>query len=191
MIGVVLAGGKSSRFQGQPKGLQLLGGVPLALHVARTLECVCSKVVIECGRDAGYEALGLELIHPLPEHAGMGPLAGIVAGLVRGETEKGVAFAPCDMPVIGADVYRRLMREASGAYATTSKGTEPLVCVLRECALEVAQRLLAQTLIPRVLTLHEQAGAVPVSFDDATRFVNVNSPDELAALNAVRLRDQR
>lgn len=191
MIGVVLAGGKSSRFQGQPKGLQLLGGVPLALHVARTLDRVCSKVLIECGRDAGYETLGLELIHALPDHAGKGPLAGIAAGLARSGVEEGVAFAPCDMPVMGADVYRRLVREASGAYATTSNGTEPLVCVLKQGALRVAERLLAQALIPRVQVLHEQTGAVPVAFEDATQFLNVNTPDELAALNAGWLRDQR
>jgi molybdopterin-guanine dinucleotide biosynthesis protein A len=45
-LGVVLAGGASSRFGGQPKGLQLFRGRAMALCVADVLARVCERVVM-------------------------------------------------------------------------------------------------------------------------------------------------
>ncbi|MFN9357139.1 MAG: NTP transferase domain-containing protein, partial [Alphaproteobacteria bacterium] len=40
MIGVILAGGASSRFGGEPKGLKMLRGLPLVGHVHANLSMV-------------------------------------------------------------------------------------------------------------------------------------------------------
>ncbi|MEQ1756284.1 MAG: NTP transferase domain-containing protein [Micropepsaceae bacterium] len=184
MIGVVLAGGSSRRFQGRAKGLLLLHGVPLVLYAARALMPLCSRVVIECARDEGYEALGLPVVHASSENAGKGPLAGIAAGLGLATSDEKVAFVPCDMPLLTSGVYGRLAREASGSFATSPMGVEPLVCVLTGQALPEVERLLAEKSVPGVLALFEATGAAAVAFDDPSAFLNVNTPEELTALNA-------
>ena len=70
ITGVVLAGGASMRFGGTPKGLQLFRARAMALCVADVLSAICARVVIEASPGAGYEALGLPVIHADPAHAG-------------------------------------------------------------------------------------------------------------------------
>ena len=182
MIGVVLAGGASRRFGGEPKGLKLLHGVPLASQVARSLAQVCGRVLLEDNGDAGYAALGLERIAAAASHAGKGPLAGIAAGLAAAGEER-VVFAPCDLPLVTPEIFKALSAHAVGAYAVSKSGIEPLVCVLPSSALAVVLEALSSPEVPRVVSVMERIGAVAVRFDDARAFLNVNTPEDLARLN--------
>jgi len=74
ILGVVLAGGKSSRF-GSDKALAELGGRTLISRAVDSLSGWCEHVVI-----AGRETGPAPCIPDWPR-AGMGPLAGIAAGL--------------------------------------------------------------------------------------------------------------
>ncbi len=74
ILGVVLAGGKSSRF-GSDKALAELGGRTLLARAVDALSGWCEHVVI-----AGREMGPAPTIPDWPQ-AGMGPLAGIAAGL--------------------------------------------------------------------------------------------------------------
>jgi molybdopterin-guanine dinucleotide biosynthesis protein A len=183
MIGVVLAGGASRRFGGEPKGLKLLRGLPLAMHVARALAQVCGRVLLEDNGDDSYAALGFERIAAAPSHAGKGPLAGIAAGLAAAGTMQ-VAFAPCDLPMVTPALFKALSVHAAGAYAVSPAGIEPLVCVLPSNVLAVVLEALASPEVPRVVSVMERIGAVAVRFDDAGVFLNVNTPEDLARLNA-------
>jgi len=193
MIGVVLAGGASTRFGGKPKGLQLLGKKPLALHVANMFASFAAPIVIEAPRGAGYEALNGPLIHARLEDAGKGPLAGIAAGLaLMDERERlahadpRVAFAPCDMPKLNARVYRTLAAaDERGAYARTAQGDEPLVAVLSPDMHAVLIEALSRDRVPRTVEVLAAAGARAVDFDDSEFFVNVNTPQDLARLQAL------
>jgi molybdopterin-guanine dinucleotide biosynthesis protein A len=184
MIGVVLAGGASTRFGGKPKGLALLNGRAMALHVADILAAVCDRVLIEAARDAGYEALGLPVIHAAPEHAARGPLAAIAAGLAHADER--TVFAPCDMPLLTPAIYRTLAEAAgSGAYARTALGVEPLVAVLSNGVQAGVQAALVSESIPRTHIVLDGAGARAIDFADARPFANVNTPDDLARTEAV------
>jgi molybdopterin-guanine dinucleotide biosynthesis protein A len=188
MIGVVLAGGASRRFDGQPKGLIPFAGRAMALRAADVLLQVCARVAIEAPRNAGYEALGLPLLHAPPEHIGKGPLAGLAAGLGSPKTGR-VAFVPCDMPLLDASIYRTLLREAGdgpGVYAETAAGLEPLVAVLDTRIGPALLKALANDDLPRTHAVLDAAGARPVWFDDAHLFANVNTPDDLERLGRPR-----
>jgi len=74
ILGVVLAGGQSSRF-GSDKALAELDGRTLLLHAVDALSGWCEQVVI-----AGREIGPAPCIPDWPR-AGMGPLAGVAAGL--------------------------------------------------------------------------------------------------------------
>jgi molybdopterin-guanine dinucleotide biosynthesis protein A len=182
MIGVVLAGGASSRFGGSAKGLMPLAGRAMALRAADILAQACSDVMIEAPRNIGYEALGLPLLHAPPEHAGKGPLAGLAAGLAAGAR---VAFAPCDMPLLTSEIYVALVEacgKAPGAYATTTNGVEPLVAVLDADMREALLKALERDELPRTHAILDAAGARALAFADASPFENVNTPGDLERL---------
>jgi molybdenum cofactor guanylyltransferase len=182
MIGVVLAGGASSRFGGSPKGLLPIAGRPMALRVADVLSQICSQVIIEVPRDLGYETLGIPLLHAPSEHAGKGPLAGLAAGLTAGAR---VAFAPCDMPMLSKEIYAALLaacNTAPGAYAKTIKGAEPLVAVLDAGMRAAMLMALERDDLPRTHTILDAAGARSVAFADKEPFENINTPDDFDRL---------
>ena len=182
MIGVVLAGGSSSRFAGSPKGLIKLAGRPMALRVADILSQVCTDVMIEASPAAGYEALGLPLLRAPVAHSGKGPLAGLAAGLAAAPPGTRVAFAPCDMPLLTPKIFEMLTRITPGAYASTAKGVEPLVAVLDAAMRETLLSALAQDELPRTHVVLDTAGARPVTFADPGPFENVNTPADLERL---------
>jgi molybdopterin-guanine dinucleotide biosynthesis protein A len=189
MIGIVLAGGASSRFGGTPKGLVSFAGRAMALRAADVLLQVCARVAIEAPRDAGYEALGLPLLHAPPEHAVKGPLAGLATGLGDAKAEWRVAFAPCDMPLLTRAVYEELARaceHAPGAYAVSPAGEEPLVAILSGGVRGEILKALARDELPRTHVVLDAAGAKQVAFVDAASFANVNTPDDLKRLQSVR-----
>lgn len=184
MIGVVLAGGASRRFAGRPKGLLPLAGRPMVLRVADMLGAFCAHVAIEAPHGAGYETLGLPLIHAPAEHAGKGPLAGLAAGLALAQPDDRVAFAPCDMPFLTREMYDRLAQACDakpGAYAVSPKSDEPLVAILGGTLRAALLETLALPDLPRTHKVLDAAGAVAVPFEAAAPFANINTPEDLAA----------
>ncbi len=185
MIGIVLSGGASSRFAGSPKGLIPLAGRAMALRAADILLRVCSEVMIEAPREIGYEALGLPLLHAPIEHAGKGPLAGLAAGLAVAIRTTRVAFAPCDMPLLTPEIFEALAAAADvapGAYASTTKGVEPLVAVLDLSMRGALLAALERDDLPRTHIVLDAAGACSVPFADLSLFENVNTPTDLDRL---------
>ncbi len=106
VTGVVLAGGKSSRF-GQDKGLYPYNGKPMVLHALEILAPVCSKLMISTNDPLSYEGFGYECIEDLSPNAG--PLAGIQSALAHAPTEV-VAIISCDTPHIPSALYSRLIQ---------------------------------------------------------------------------------
>lgn len=187
MIGVVLAGGASARFGGRPKGMIALAGRPMALRVADMLSAFCTNVLIEAPQGAGYETLGLALVLAPAEHAGKGPLAGIVAGLAAAPATGRVAFAPCDMPFLTREIYDRLAQACDGkpgAHAVSPKGEEPLVAILGGRMHVALLEALEHRQLPRTHAALDAAGARRVSFADGAAFSNINTPEDLAAATA-------
>ena len=88
VIGIVLAGGKSSRMGGGDKALLPLGRRPLLAHVVARLRPQVTEIVLNANDDpARFGQFGLA---PLPDSlAGqMGPLAGIHAGLAWAKSNR-------------------------------------------------------------------------------------------------------
>ena len=74
IIGVVLAGGASSRM-GTDKALLPLGGAPIITYAAKALSSVFSEVVVSSGSGKRYAFLGLNEISDVFNDSG--PLGGI------------------------------------------------------------------------------------------------------------------
>ncbi|HYU93143.1 MAG TPA: molybdenum cofactor guanylyltransferase [Actinomycetota bacterium] len=150
VTGIVLAGGRSSRF-GRDKLREPYRGVPLLHHAVLRLSQVCLEVVVVVAPQ-GVEPdlptrLGLRLARDPVE--GRGPLAGLASGLADIETELALVAAG-DMPDMSSSVLLEMVAQARGsgadAVALEHAGTlRPLPVVLRaEPAREAAHALLGR-----------------------------------------------
>ena len=94
ILGVVLAGGQSTRF-GSDKALAELGGQTLLARAFDTLTGFCELVVV-AGRDRGPG-------HVIPDwpHPNMGPLAGIAAALRLARDEGYESVLSCGVDSVG------------------------------------------------------------------------------------------
>jgi molybdopterin-guanine dinucleotide biosynthesis protein A len=134
-VGILLAGGKSSRMGGGDKCLLPLAGRPILAHVIERLKPQVAELIINANGDpARFSAFGLPVVEDrLGGYAG--PLAGIHAGLEWVRTNRpGCRFAitaASDTPFLPADLVDWLC-SASGegepnlAVARSADGMHPV-----------------------------------------------------------------
>ncbi|HEY9181785.1 MAG TPA: molybdenum cofactor guanylyltransferase [Gammaproteobacteria bacterium] len=194
VVGIVLAGGRSVRFGGE-KAVAQLDDRPLLAWAAQRLRTVCANVAINVRPGTEAEAVARALGFPtLNDDAGdaLGPLAGVKVGLVwaEGQGAQMLAVSPCDAPLLPDDLYVRLLECAdSGAVmAETRDGRQPLCALWPVAALPAVRDALAGGAHPPTWQLLERLGARKVFFEPPESFANVNTPDELAAVQARRAR---
>ena len=187
IAGLVLAGGRSSRF-GSEKAAAVLDGRPLVAHVADALAAGCEALAVNAPPDreaaAWARAGGVALLSD-PPGAPDGPLSGMLQG-VRWAAARGcdaLATAPCDVPRLPFDLVARLaaaLGEAPAAVARTSDGVQPLCALWRVSLAGPMAQALTQG-HPSVRRWLAEIGAVEVAFADADAFANVNTPADLPA----------
>lgn len=114
--GLILAGGRSARFGGGEKSLRLVGGKRMICRVIDALCPVTGELVISVRDEQQKDLLfpfisGFDFVYD--EVQGIGPLAGILAGLERAKGDY-VIIVACDMPLISAAAIRLLFESAKG-----------------------------------------------------------------------------
>jgi molybdenum cofactor guanylyltransferase len=191
ILGVVLAGGRSTRM-GTEKALIEFGGKPLIAHAVARLSPQVDAVAINANGDpTRFASLGLSVVADAPAHRGLGPLAGIAAALALAEagSYSCVLTVPCDAPFAPLDLASRLaaaMGEASAAGAEGPRGLEPLFALWRSNARSRLERALESgERSPRDFLA--ACNAIRVPFAAATGvdpFANLNDRGELAAARA-------
>jgi molybdenum cofactor guanylyltransferase len=190
VVGLVLAGGRSVRFGGE-KAVAPLDGRPLLEWAAQRLESVCLAVAINVRAGTEAEAvakgLGLPTLYDEPGDAS-GPLAGVKTGLIWAEEQgaRMLAVSPCDAPLLPDDLYVRLLERADGgaAMAETSDGRQPLCAIWPVAALPAVRKALAGGAHPPTWQMLEGIGACKVLFERPEAFANINTRDDLAAIEA-------
>ncbi len=139
--GIILAGGKSSRM-GTNKALLELNGRRIIEGIAETLRNITDEMIVVTNTFADYEFLQLPMVED--NWKGMGPLAGIEAGLTASNTEHNLIVA-CDMPFISVELGRYLLTclDESQAAVPVIEGTRhPLFAAYRREVLEEARKSL-------------------------------------------------
>ncbi|NHN60295.1 MULTISPECIES: molybdenum cofactor guanylyltransferase [Halorussus] len=120
--GVVIAGGRSTRFGDADKAVADLAGAPMIRRVADRLAPAVDVLVVNCRADqrepitdalTGYDRPVRFAVDPDPDR---GPMAGIRTGLREVEsTDSAYAFvAACDMPFLDANLVEYLFERARG-----------------------------------------------------------------------------
>lgn len=188
ITGVILAGGRASRMGGIDKGLTPLSGKPMVAHVVSALRPQVGRLIINANRNLDeYAELGHRVV---PDMLGeyFGPLAGIATGM-QNATTRYVLTAPCDSPLLAADLgarlYNALEREDKEmSVAHDGNRLHPVFVLLRRDLLPSLLEFLhsGERKIDRWFARHEVSVA---DFSNSPEtFINVNNPEERDALEA-------
>lgn len=151
--GLILAGGRSSRF-GRNKLAEPLGGRPLLAHAVAAVGSVAREVIVllppvgeppALPRSIGADRVPVRIVRD-PESFG-GPLVALLAGLERGR-EPFALLAAGDMPGLAGSVLAALLRaldaspEVDAAVLLFRGRRQPLPAALRVGAATAATRRL-------------------------------------------------
>ena len=148
VAGVVLAGGRSSRF-GRDKLVETYRNMPLLHHAVLRLGEVCARIVIVLAPESAAPPVppGIDVTVARDPTEGRGPLAGLHAGLLAVTSDLALVAAG-DMPELQTRVLLELLHVANEApvdAAALQDGDHyrPLPCVVRStAAAETAHALL-------------------------------------------------
>ena len=186
-LGVILAGGQSTRMGGGDKGLLTLGDRPILQHVIDRLKEQTRAIALNANGDpARFAAYNLSVI---PDSVGdfAGPLAGVLAGLdwAAEQNATHIVTAAADTPFFPADLVSSLTlaAEIQGkpiALARTENGRHPTFGFW-PVALRDDLRAALESGIRKVVQWTDAHGTAMADFHD-TRFdpfFNVNTPEDL------------
>ncbi len=186
--GAIVAGGASSRFGGQPKGLLRVGGQRIIDRIATALRPVVETIaVVSNAPEANDWIPGAPVWRD--ERTERASIVGLHTALRHAETVFVVAW---DMPFVTDALVRavvsRLTPEVGAVVPVGPRGPEPMCAVYTRGCLDAIQRALdAGDLrlaslverLPRVASLSLRE--VEKLGDPERLFFNVNTPDDLRA----------
>ena len=188
VFGVILAGGQGRRMRGADKALVSLAGQSLIARVIERLEPQVEALAISANGDAArFHGLGLPV---LPDADRLGPLSGILAALnwagPLGATA--VVSAPVDCPFLPPDLVPRLClaAEVTGLALAESGGhLQPTFGIWPVTLAPALTAFLTSGAKARVRDFALAHGAKAAPFPDDAAFANLNTPDDLARLEAM------
>ena len=172
LLGAILAGGRSSRFDSD-KAVAPLAGRPLIAHVAEALGAQCETVVV-----AGRDWPGLVRVDDVPG-PGLGPLGGLAGALAHALATgfDAVLSSGCDLPRLPRDIAERL-RTPDAVIAD-----QPTVGLWSTHHADALAAFVATDAKRSIRGWASQIGARRVALD--VPLANINRPDDLENLCSV------
>lgn len=197
-LGVILAGGLSSRMGGGDKGLLELGGQTLLSRVIERLRPQVGDMILNANGDAGrFADYALEVFpDTLPDFPG--PLAGVLAGMeaakARGHTY--IVTVAADTPFFPPDLATRLTEAAAREGLPLSMAVTPdperglarhPTFGLWPVALADDLRTALQDGMRKIVLWTSSHGLAKVEFpaDPFDPFFNVNTPEDMKRAEAM------
>ena len=199
LLGVVLAGGDSLRF-GRPKALTHLGGRPMAAWARDALASHFHRLVTISNDPDVARTLGIP--GRRDRVPGLGPMGGLLTALEWAGEEgmTGVFLLACDLPLVGAELVGRIVREwRPGALAAVPgsygpRGLEPLCGAYSVECLPLVRKVVSggdRSLAGLLTDLEAQtipAADLGCREDVTMAFSNVNTPEEGRRVEKLLLR---
>lgn len=185
--GAVLCGGKSSRM-GRPKGLLPWENEVLLQKIVRTVQQVCSPVVLVAAKDQEVPHVSKDVKILRDEVEGKGPLAGLVVALKKMASEVDAVFlASCDVPFLDEATIRFLAARLDGHRALVPRVLDtcnPLVAIYRVDLLRDLGEMLEKNCL-RMQSIAEIDGVLILEEEEFVKagqslmaFRNINTPQE-------------
>jgi len=192
VAGLVLAGGKSSRF-GSNKAFAEIDGTALIQRVADLFAGLFSHTLLSTNTPELYRHLGLPMV--ADRYPGDGPLAGIHAAM-SDTRHQWLLVVACDMPLLRKSFLQCMMKKAVASSVDAivprvNGRAEPLCALYHRRTLSVAGEMLEN----KERRMHEFLSRITVRFLDDDElgdwgrvpglFHNVNRPEDLALARAL------
>lgn len=173
---------------GADKALVMLGGRPLLSHVIDRFAPQVDRLWLSANGDpARFARFGLPV---LPDDVPMGPLSGVLAALRRAAEAGATALVtvPVDSPFVPGDLVPRLCLAAETAphgmaMARAGGRLHPVFALWPVAMAAPLAAFLASGAKPRLIDF--AADAALADFPDDGSFDNLNTPQDLAAAEAV------
>lgn len=190
--GVILAGGKSSRY-GKNKAFAQIHGIPLIERVAGVLKILFRELIIISNNPEDYGYLGLPVFEDIKK--GLGPIGGIMTALHTMTTPYGFVAA-CDMPFLSEKLIRHMLAIMEGYDIVAPKvgwRIEALHALYsRNCLphmeglIESGQYQMAR-LFPMVSVRYVEEEEARIYDPKMESLVNINSPENIDEFNSADL----
>ena len=177
--GLVLAGGRARRMGGVDKALVDFDGEPLGARVCRRFRPQVSALAVAGAMRPGFPAEVAWLDDGA--FAGLGPLAGILAGLrwAAGRGAMNLATVPVDVPFLPPDLAERLATTDRLAFAAVAGRTHWAIGRWPVDLADALQAHLAGARDRSVRGFADVCGFGEVAFGPGDPFFNVNTPEDL------------
>lgn len=193
--GIILAGGRSTRFGGGEKSLKPVNGRPMICHVREAIKPLVDEIVVSVRDEQQRDRVFPYLIDgnnafAYDELRDIGPLAGILQSLKAAHGEY-VVIVACDMPMVNTHAIELLFEKAKGHDAAVPVGgdgfIEPLHAVYRrepmiravEDAVRNGERRIAAPLKNLKDVVYVPADEIKRIDPELKTFLNVNRAEDL------------
>ena len=193
ITGIVLAGGKSSRY-GRNKAFVEMNGIRLIERVIGVVEPLFENLLIITNSPRDYAYLQLPMVEDLIK--GLGPLGGIFTGL-QTISDKAGFFVACDMPFLNAALIHHMtdvMEDFDAVVPKIDWKIETLHAIYTKNCIPAIQELIDNrdyqifNFFPKVRVRYLSESEIR-GFDPELRFLfNINRPEEL--LNATNSKNE-
>lgn len=185
VYGVILAGDRGRRLGGVEKAALKLGDGTLLDRARAALASADRLAIASAGRFEGIPAKGLTRLRDVVPDAG--PLSGLAAGLAWAHAGNAdwLISAPVDAPFLTAAVYRRLLAAAApdiDAVVAEAEGRRHWLTAAWRPRLAAEARAACVRDDLSIARFARESNILGLALDDASAmFLNVNTPDDLAA----------
>lgn len=193
ITGLILAGGRAQRMGGIDKGLIPFHGKPLIESAISRLKPQVSTILINANRSiTKYSHYGYPvLMDETPDFSG--PLAGFSVGLKHCKTSY-LLTSPCDSPLLPTDLAEKMAHQLEDndlelVFASSKEDdgkiwSQPVFCLMKSDLQDSLNAFLSKGDL-KIDRWFKELRSATVVFDNAQAFANVNTPEELAALEKV------
>ena len=192
IVGLILAGGRSSRMGGGDKTILPIRGSPMIQIVADRLRRQVDQIAISSNQDpVGFPVLGLPVLADSITDF-QGPLAGILTGLEWATSVQAARLLTVagDTPFFPPDLAKRLMSGAPTGnivIAGSQSGLHPVFALWPTALAKDLRGHLETGATRKVLAFIDRYPHATVTFDSVDLpggpidpFFNINTPDDLA-----------
>ncbi|QWD94060.1 molybdenum cofactor guanylyltransferase [Polynucleobacter sp. MG-Unter2-18] len=193
ITGLILAGGRAQRMGGIDKGLIPFHGKPLIESAISRLKPQVSTILINANRSiTKYSHYGYPvLMDETPDFSG--PLAGFSVGLKHCKTPY-LLTSPCDSPLLPTDLAQKMAAELKDndlelVFASSKEEggkiwSQPVFCLMKSDLQDSLDAFLSKGDL-KIDRWFKELRSGTVVFENPQAFANVNTLEELAALEKV------
>jgi len=186
MTGIILAGGKSTRF-GSDKSFMKINGQPLLKKQIALFKKKFKKIII-VSDNSGHKYRDTQTVKDIVP--GCGPLGGIYSGLVMSSSFYNFVIA-CDMPNINLRLLKHMIKLKNGFDAVMpclKNGSEPLFAIYSKKCIPVIEKMINEDNL-RIKKFFDKIKLKKIKKEEIVKFgkpevlfFNINTPDDYEKL---------